>query len=95
MASAGKNWVARFMLLCVATIVGLGLCEFVLRMMSPGETFSTAQELPWLRGMDAPDTAQFEISPEFGFLPVMDDAGDNELNRLYRISKDEYDSFRP
>ncbi|MBW2291111.1 MAG: hypothetical protein JRG89_08630 [Deltaproteobacteria bacterium] len=71
MASPAKNWIARFMLLCVATVIGLGLCEFVLRMMSPGETFGTAQELPWLRGMDAPDAAQFEISPEFGFLPVM------------------------
>ncbi len=71
MASPAKNWIARFALLCLATLIGLGLCEFVLRMMSPGETFGIAQELPWLRGMDAPDTAQFEISPEFGFLPVM------------------------
>jgi hypothetical protein len=71
MASRAKNWIARFMLLCVAIAIGLGLCEFVLRMMSPGETFGTAQELPWLRGMDARDAAQFEISPEFGFLPKM------------------------
>ena len=30
---------------------------------------------------------------KFGFVPVKDDAGDNELNRLYRIYKNEYDNL--
>lgn len=33
------------------------------------------------------------IAKRFGFIPVMDDAGEDELNRLYRIYKTEYDEI--
>ncbi len=73
------------MLLAIASVFALGLCELALRWMSPHDTFGTAQELTWMHGMDTLETPQFEIVPEFGFLPVL---GTNDRSSYGTLAND-------
>lgn len=87
MAVSARTVFARLTLLGVATVFALGLCEVILRVMAPDETFGTAVELPWMRGMDTLEKPEFEISPEFGFLPVMGTTGRSD----YGTHANDYD----